>query len=249
MISLLGTFRLTLHGELAPIGSGSKSERLLIHLALAGRRHVERVILLEHLWPDNDPARASQSLNSLVYHLNKLAQSPLKQASIITNENGHYSLNRSAGVGVDIDYFDDWRTQGKRLLRHGDAEKGIVYCERALELYRGDLTDASSIEAIIERERLRAAYLDLLASLADYAYSDQDPEKALSYIHRLLKHDPCREDAHRLAMRCYVRLGTRAQALRQYQVCCQVLKAEFDAKPEPETEALFYQIRLDPKSI
>jgi hypothetical protein len=50
-------------------------------------------------------------------------------------------------------------------------------------------------------------------------------------------------------MRCHVRLGERAQALRQYRVCRQILEREFGALPEPSTQALFAQIRLDPGSV
>ena len=66
---------------------------------------------------------------------------------------------------------------------------------------------------------------------------------------RLLDGDPCREDAHRLVMRCHVRRGERAQALRHYLLCQQILRAEFDAAPEPATDALFEQARLDPSTI
>jgi hypothetical protein len=44
-------------------------------------------------------------------------------------------------------------------------------------------------------------------------------------------------------------MGERAQALRQYTVCRDILRAEFDAGPEQETIGLFDRIRLDPSSI
>ena len=50
-------------------------------------------------------------------------------------------------------------------------------------------------------------------------------------------------------MRCYVRVGQRAQALRQYQLCKAILLDEFDAEPEPATTALYQQVRLDPGAI
>jgi DNA-binding SARP family transcriptional activator len=50
-------------------------------------------------------------------------------------------------------------------------------------------------------------------------------------------------------MRCHVRRGERSQALRQYRLCQQILRAEFDAAPEPATEALFEQVRLAPSAI
>lgn len=249
MISLLGSFRLTMYNKQVPISSGSKSESLLTHLALTRQRRLERSLILEQLWPGCEMTLAGQSLNSLIYQLNKLTKTFSDCSSLVNHDNGYYYLNTSEEVGIDIDYFDAWRAEGTRLLTKGENEKGIAFYECALALYKGDLGGDATIHTIIEGERLRAAFLDLLASLSDYAYSNGDHTKALSYIHRLLKHDPCREDAHRQAMRCYVRLGTRAQALRQYQLCCQILEAEFDIKPESVTQDLFDQIRLDPASI
>lgn len=249
MISLLGSFRLMIYDKQVPISSGSKSELLLTHLALTRQYRLERSHILEQLWPGYDVTLAGQSLNSLIYQLNKLTKKFSKHDSLVNHDSGYYYLDMSEEIGIDIDYFDAWRAEGMRLLNKGENAKGIAFYECALALYKGDLGGDSSIQTIIEGERLRAAFLDLLASLSDYAYFNGDHTKALSYIHRLLKHDPCREDAHRQAMRCYVRLGTRAQALRQYQLCCQILAAEFDIKPEAATQELFDQIRLDPTSV
>jgi DNA-binding SARP family transcriptional activator len=71
----------------------------------------------------------------------------------------------------------------------------------------------------------------------------------MEYAWRLLSSDPCREDAHRMVMRCHVRLGRRAEALHHYHVCATILRAEFGVAPEEATMALFEQIRRDPGSI
>jgi DNA-binding SARP family transcriptional activator len=248
-ISLLGAFKLTLGGDLASISNGSKSEQLLFCLALAAQHRVPRTHLLERVWPHSDQASASQSLNSLTYQLNKMTDKLLNGTGMIIHEQGYYRLNCSSGVWVDIDQFTAWSKHGKTMLSRGDVASGVAYCEHALTLYAGDLCGDSDIQTIIERERLRVIFLDLLADLADYYVLQQDLTTALCYNQRLLDHDPCSEEAHRLAMRCYMHLGRRAQAFRQYHICCQALASEFDAKPEPATQALFEQIRLDPASV
>jgi DNA-binding SARP family transcriptional activator len=96
---------------------------------------------------------------------------------------------------------------------------------------------------------MRACYLSLLGYLADDHFRAADYPTALQHAVRLLRHDPCREDAHRMVMCCYVRLGVRAQALRQYRTCQEILAREFDARPEPATTALFARIRTDPGSV
>jgi DNA-binding SARP family transcriptional activator len=162
---------------------------------------------------------------------------------------GTYRLNSGAGVGVDVACFDTLASQAERQAREGDGGAALVSLMQALEIYRGDLVGSNDIYAVMERERLRARYLTLLCRIADYAYQAADYEVCLSYALRLLTSDPCREDAHRLAMRCYVRLGERSQALRQYGLCQEMLQREFDACPEPSTTALYHQVRLEPSSI
>jgi len=85
--------------------------------------------------------------------------------------------------------------------------------------------------------------------VAYHAYRAADYTLCLEYAWRLLSSDPCREDAHRMIMRCYVRFGQRAEALHHYRVCESILRAEFDTVPEPATTALFEQIRRDPDGI
>jgi DNA-binding SARP family transcriptional activator len=52
-----------------------------------------------------------------------------------------------------------------------------------------------------------------------------------------------------MAMRSYVRMGERSQALRQYRMCRHVLEQEFEAVPEVATETLFELIRLEPSRV
>ena len=108
---------------------------------------------------------------------------------------------------------------------------------------------APTYPSLLERERLRATCLGTLARLADAHFENANYEQALENALKLLAIDLCREDAHRMVMRAFVRLGARAQALRQYNVCRSILRYEFDAIPEPATEQLFTLIRTDPDQV
>jgi len=120
---------------------------------------------------------------------------------------------------------------------------------KAVQLYRGDLCTGTDGNAVVERERLRAHFLTVLARLADYHFSVSNYPRCLHYAEQLLQYDACREDAHRMVMRCYVRQGERAQALRQYLLCQNILRAEFDAAPESHTTLLYDQVRLHPDTV
>jgi DNA-binding SARP family transcriptional activator len=50
------------------------------------------------------------------------------------------------------------------------------------------------------------------------------------------------EDAHRLLMQCFVRLGHWTRTLRQYRLCEGALRQEYDTTPFSETQALYARI-------
>jgi DNA-binding SARP family transcriptional activator len=248
LICLLGSFRVLKSGRHVVIHS-QKAEMLLRQLGLQHRYAVPRELLLEALWPGHVPTLASQSLNSLIYSLRKSLGNDNHNNAPILHEDGYYRLNKDAGVSIDIARFEELVKAGDQCRHAGNTPAAIAFYARAAQLYKGDLCGGTDLNAVIERERLRAHFLTVLARLADYYFSLQDYSLCLCYAGQLLEKDACREDAHRLLMRCYVRRGERAQALRQYHLCAGILRAEFHAVLEQDTTHLYDQIRLNPESV
>ena len=249
VICLLGSFFLLKMGHPIRVASGGKAEILLCILALQSNYCASRDRLLSLLWPVTQPTLAVQSLNSLIYSLRKQLGDAIGGAAPILYSDGYYQLNVEAGVGVDVASFDALVNAGEQLAITGDSRAAAETYRNALRLYRGDLCAGIDWHAVLERERLHVRYLNLLAHLAEYAFGENNYAACLDYARRLLDKDPCREDAHRLIMRCYVRQGERAQALRQYRLCQNILHVELDAVPEPATITLYDQMRLDPGSV
>ncbi len=248
-ICLLGNLRLLRAGELIPTRAGGKREALLAYVALQCGRRIPREQLVQVLWPNRDLTLGLNSLNNLVYTLHKFLGPALHGAPPVVHEDGYYRLNLDAGIGVDVTCFDRLVEIGDRQMQAGDMIAAGMAYRQAVELYRGDLCSEAGPQTVVERERLRARYLTLLAQLAEHSYRAADYRACLENLWRLLARDPYREDAHRLVMRCFVRRGERAAALHQYQVCADLLRAEFDAAPEPATVALFEQILNQPDRI
>ena len=249
LICLLGRFRLLRHGQPLDALIAGKAMTLLSTLALHVETGVPRDALLDLLWPERDGDQAAASLHSLIYGLHRRLHIAARGASMVVYANGSYALNRAAGVNTDIVRFDSLIAEGNRLAAaRADVEAASHY-EHALALYRGDLSIGTDIYTVIERERLRANFLTVLAWLADQSYRAGDFAAAVTHASRLLAYDPCREDAHRVIMRTHVHRGERAQALRQYHLCLQVLRREFDAAPEAVTTALYDRIRGNPESV
>jgi len=248
-IQLLGGFRLLKAGRPLVGRTGGKIEALLSALALSHRHYVPRETLLFRLWPNSEPALAGQSLNGLLYSVRLLLGDRTGGAWPVLSERGGYRLNSEAGISVDVDRFDALASAADSHLRRADAPSAMALYTSAARLYRGDLGPTGDAGVEIERERLRARFLTILARLADHHFHAADYAGSLAHGLALLRADPCREDAHRLLMRCYVRQGERAQAIRQFRLCELVLRSEFEAAPEPATLALLDQIRCHPETV
>jgi DNA-binding SARP family transcriptional activator len=248
---LLGDFRVFKAGQPISVRGGGKGESLLCYLAARHPQGVARDTLASALWPDVDLALGITSLNSLLHRLNRLLTGEKGNVPAIVQFDSVYNLNIQAGVGVDIDWFTALARTGEQQMRLGDHVAALQTYRRAVDLYQGDLCSCAGFDtqAMLEREHVRAVYLTLLGRLADYAFQEADYTTCLDYTRRVLKSEPCREDAHRRLMRCYARRGERAQAFRQYLLCQTILKTEWNTEPEPETKALFEQIRQDPGSV
>jgi DNA-binding SARP family transcriptional activator len=249
LICLLGSFQVICNGRPVMLRGGGKAEALLCGLAVRGQQGLTRDRLIDSLWPDADAALAGQSLNTLVYSLHRLLGAELGGAAPVLYSGGWYRLNLDAGVAVDLMLFEGLASRGDRLLHSGDTDAAVDAYQAAVDLYRGDLCAGTDVQSLVERERVRARYLNVLAQLADDQFGLGNYLACLDNVQRLLAVDGCREDAHRMAMRCYVRRGERAQALRQYRLCESILAGEFDAAPEPATHALFERVRLHPDGI
>jgi DNA-binding SARP family transcriptional activator len=248
-IRLFGSFDLLKNGSGVEFRPGGKAETLLSELALRSPDGISRDELIDAVWPSSDPPLAGHSLNALLSSLHRQFGDVLDGHGPVVRTAAVYKLNFSAGVGLDIAAFEAAADEGDRALRMGDRDAARGPYQRAADFYRGDLCIGSDVRRVLERERLRLRYLRIQAALADAHFAEGEYRAALERSLDLLAHDPCREDAHRLAIRCYVRLGERSQALRQYTVCRTILHAEFQAEPEAATTVLFDLVRERPDTI
>lgn len=249
LICVLGDFCLLKAGQPLDLCSGTMAEAFLCALALGQGHGVARDVLLATLWPEREVELAGHSLHSLVYKLHTLLGDALGGAAPVLHAKGYYRLNSAAGVAVDVSCFEALAETGDRQRRAGDHLAAVASYRQAVRLYRGDLCLGTDSQACVARENLRVRYCDLLIALATHSYEAGDYATCLEYAGRLLASDPCREDGHRLLMRCHVRRGVRADALRQYRLCVRLLHEEFNVMPEPATTALFEQVCRDPGSI
>jgi tetratricopeptide (TPR) repeat protein len=81
--------------------------------------------------------------------------------------------------------------------------------------------------------------------LADALQSRGDHRQAADRLRAVLQQDPTREDVHRRLMLHYAEMGARYEAVRQYQMCRDVLHRKLEMAPDAETETLYHDVLAD----
>src|SRR5215813_8936588 len=234
-LRLLGGFRARLrHGPSLRVPT-RKAQALLAYLALpCGVAH-PRDKLAALLWGDMREGQARTNLRQTLFMLRKALPNGISESLRIDAAN---VALEPAVVTVDVAAFE-------RLVTQGTSDS----LTQAADIYQGDLLQGLAVREapfedwlMAERERLRELALEALAKLLTQQRAVGATEPALQTALRLLALDPLLETVHRTLMRLYAQLGRRDSALRQYQICVDVLHRELGVDPEAETRDLYQEI-------
>lgn len=233
-LSLLGTPLLKLDGQPVPGLVSHKAQALLFYLAVTGQPS-SRERLAGLLWADLDEERARGSLRVALTKLRPLLNDHLqvRRHSLAFNRDSRYTL--------DVALFEE------NLQR---PQPTLAQLAEAAALYRGEfledfnLRDAPLFDewVVAQRERLRQMALRALYRLAAYHTQQREYQAGIKYLNRLLALEPWLEEAHRELMRLFTLTGQRSIALKQYELCRQMLADELGIEPAAETTALYEQI-------
>jgi len=81
-------------------------------------------------------------------------------------------------------------------------------------------------------------------SLEELINTHAAPQTRAEQARKLINFDPTHEGAVRALMTAFAEMGDRAQAIREYERCCQALKMTLDLSPSKETIAVYEAVRL-----
>jgi DNA-binding SARP family transcriptional activator len=244
-VHALGNFSVLFHDLEICLGSSKKGRAVFRYLVTQSERRAGKDVLLELFWPGEDPDVASHKLHIAISTLRRALQRGLADetreappfAEAILYQDDCYGLHPALGVRLDVDAFVAHVWAGEQWERQGRTAEAVVEYQLAADLYRGDFLteDLYADWAIAPRARLEEMYLTLLGRLATAYLADARYTDCVSCCRRILLRDSYREDAYRLIMRCYSRMGQRNRALREFSACTEVLKRELGVQPMRET--------------
>ena len=212
-----------------------KAQALLVYLAFYAGLPQPRAKIAALLWEDSGEVQARASLRQSLATLRQVLDFGPDQLSASTD-----SIVLSAGsVHMDAIEFD-------RLVIDG-SEADL---ERAVALYSSDFLDSFDPRApgfqewtLTERYRLRERALQAIDRLLDHYMKSSLTDHAIALAIRSLALDPLQETVHCALMQLYARQGRAESALRQFQICREMLERELGVAPDAATENLYREIR------
>jgi len=237
-LQALGPARVYAADQLITAWPYARVKELLFYLASYPARTKAQIGL--DLWPDASPKQLRNSLGITLYHLRRVLGDP----QWIVFEDEVYRFNRTLNYQFDVEAFEAQLAHAQRLESQ-TPERAVILLQAAIELYQGDFVEDLTHGEwfLLRRENLHRKYLDALLRLGRLLFTQRAYAHAAETYRRAIEKDNVQEDAHRELMRCYARLGQRAQALRHYQTFEHILRTELGAPPAPESVALFEQLQ------
>ncbi|MGH7322655.1 MAG: BTAD domain-containing putative transcriptional regulator, partial [Candidatus Rokuibacteriota bacterium] len=218
-----------------------KAQALLAYLTLAPRLTHSRSKLAALLWGDADGDDARNNLRQVLFRMRR-AFGGASRVLMIDAEL----------VGLDQHSVQSDVAAFRRLV----ADGGDHALRTAANLYRGELLEGLDLLApafeewlMSERERLHELAIGISRKLLESDRARGSMDGVIAGALRLLGLDPLQEDAHRALMRAYAHEGRRAAALRQYQICVDILQRELQTEPEPETKTLYLELLREPRGM
>jgi DNA-binding SARP family transcriptional activator len=221
-LSLLGSWRLSLHGQ--PVDIGVNGQRLLALLALRGP--CNRPYLAGMLWPERSEPQAQANLRAT---LSRLRHRPPAR-TVMTSGAG---IALRPEVGVDVGDLVD--VAYRVLDGHLPSVWPILCRLRAEDLLVGWYEDWITAE----RERIRQLRLHALERLSTQLLQRGDHPAAVDAALAAVAIEPLRESAHRAVIRVHLAEGNRAEALRQAERLRQLLRHELGVEPSQLISELF----------
>ena len=220
-ITSLGGFSVLRQGQLVQVSEWqSKRARELLKLLVARRgRPTPRTVLMEALWPGEDPDalsnRLSVALTTIRTVLDPEHRFPAEH--FIRSDKDSVALNLDA-VDADVEHFLNGAEEGLAHLRSGDVSQALAVLEASEVTYRGDFLEENPYDdwAAPVREAARATYISVARALAAAAASRAEPDVAVRYLLRILEIDRYDEDANLGLVNALAAAGRYGEAHRHY---------------------------------
>lgn len=247
-VHLLGQFRMRSADEYVVELESRKVQDFLGFLLLNHRQPCRRESLAELFWGDAPFNHSKKYLRQALWKIQSALGADLSgtEKALLLVDAEWVQVNPEASWWLDVRELEATfeRVRGKPGDSLSQQEANDL--KRAAQLYQGELLEGCYQDwCLLERQRIRFIYHAILDKVIHWSEANGDYETGVGYAALILRDDGARERTHRQLMRMYYLLGNRTEALRQYQLCADVLAHELNIRPGRETERLHELIQED----
>jgi DNA-binding SARP family transcriptional activator len=238
---LLGPLEAVVDGE--RIRLDAAKPRALLALLLLNRNHVVATDrLVEELWGEAAPARATKTLQVYVSQLRKA----LGPERLVTRAPG-YELRVEEGE-LDLDRFERLAGEARERLAASEPARARKLLEEALALWRGPaLREFREPFADAASSRLDELWLAAQEDALEAEVETGRHADALPELEALVAAHPLRERPRELLMVALYRSGRQADALELYRRTRELYVDELGIEPGPALQELERAVlRQDP---
>ncbi len=237
-IHLLGQFRIVYQGKLLSFSALPKTLPLWAYLLLHHDQLIARDYLAFQLWPDESEEKARANLRRHLYDLNRvLPPSPV-----------HPWLKRDKKTVQWNPDADWWLDVAEFTALANRTKKSPETLEKAISTYGCLLPNLYDNWVMKEQQRLKGQYLACLEALCQHYKSQNQPERMLECVQKLLDSDPLQEEMVREMMRLQAACGNRVAAMQTYHHFVALWQKQLGVLPMAATTAVYESIRNEMKS-
>ncbi len=238
---ILGPLEVTAGDEPVDLG-GPKQRALLAVLLIHANRVVALDQLIDALWGEAPPARATATLQVFISNLRRSLEPdrpPRSPATVLLTRPPGYMLTVEPD-NLDSGRFERLARDGRRLLVEGDPSGAHAALTEALNLWQGRALAEFAHEAFAQPEANRLEGLRLLA-VEDRVQAGLDlgrHREVVAELETVLADNPLRERLWGMLMLAEYRSGRQADAVRSFQEARRRLAEELGIEPGPALRQL-----------
>ena len=227
---------------------GRQGRLAFAFLSVHRHRPIGRDELVAAIWGDSPPGEIESALSAI---LSKL-RSALKKTGLpaadagIDVRLGAIGLRLPADTWIDLEEAANALDQAEGALRSGDTASAWSLANVVVSIARRPFLGEEESPWIEERRtRLRQQLARGLLCLSSVSAGNGESSLAVQYANEIVALEPFQETAYQHLMRLHAQMGNRAEALRVFSQCRELLREELGASPSPQTEAVFLEILRD----
>jgi two-component SAPR family response regulator len=251
-IYTLGAFRLLVDNMPVPF-NGKVQKRpleMLKALVALGGSGIREDQLTDALWPEAEGDAAGASYRTTLHRLRQL----IGHENAVTVKDGRVSIDQRY-CWVDAWAFEkavQSAESGGRNEKSARGETGggkgkseIQLLDTAISLYRGHfLAGEDQSWTASPRERTKNRFLRAVDRIGSCWMVVGQPKNAIECYEKGLEVDDLAEEFYRGLITCNLKLGRKAEAIKVYNRCKEVLTAGLGVGPSEETEGIYKKILM-----